>query len=194
MKSTMRRSILLTLLLGAVLGGQEFKLGSQVAEFNVQDLNGQTHAFSTLKGAVTVVTFISVQCPVSNAYNDRMNALYKDYSAKGVKFIFVNANRTEPSSAVAEHAISVGFAFPVYKDAGNRLADSFTAQVTPESYVIDSTGTIRYHGSIDDSQNPARIHNRSLSVALEAVLSGAAVSVPETKAFGCSIKRARKTT
>lgn len=190
----MCRSALLTLLVGAVLFGQEFKLGSKVADFDVQDLSGQTHAFSTLKGAVTVVTFISVQCPVSNAYNDRMNALYTDYSARGVKFIFVNANRTEPASAVAEHAKAVGFAFPVYMDAGNHLADSFNAQVTPESYVIDSTGKLRYRGSIDDSQNPARIHHRSLSTALDAVLAGAAVSVPETKAFGCSIKRARKTT
>lgn len=194
MRSTRRLSILLTLLIGIGLSAQEFKLGGKVSEFNVQDLNGQTHAFSTLKGPVTVVTFISVQCPVSNAYNDRMNALHKDYSAKGVKFIFVNANRTESAGAVAEHAKDVGFAFPVYKDADNHLANSFNAQVTPESYVIDSTGTIRYHGSIDDSQNPARIHNRGLSAALDAVLSGASVSVPETKAFGCAIKRVRKTT
>jgi peroxiredoxin len=190
----LRRFLGSTLLLGAVLWAQQFQLGSKVTDFNVQDLNGQTHAFSALKGNVTVVTFISVQCPVSNAYNDRMNDLYKDYSAKGVKFIFVNANRTEPPSIVAEHAKAVGFAFPVYKDPDNRLADSFNAQVTPESYVVDSTGTIRYHGSVDDSQNPARVRNRRLRQALDAVLSGAAVSVPETKTFGCSIKRGRKNT
>src|ERR1700738_3893988 len=122
-KSKPFRLVSATLLFGAVLFGQEFKLGSKVSEFEVQDLSGRTHAFSSLKGAVTVVTFISVQCPVSNAYNDRMNALYKEYSARGVKFIFVNANRTEPASAVAEYAKDVGFAFPVYKDVDNRLAD-----------------------------------------------------------------------
>ena len=189
------RTLLVSLLsLGAVLCAQEFKLGGKVAEFAVQDLSGQTHTFSSLKGDVTVVTFISVQCPVSNAYNDRMNALYKDYSAKGVKFIFVNANRTEPASEVAEHAKAVGFAFPVYKDSGNRVADSFNAQVTPENYIIDRTGVIRYHGSTDDSQNAARVRHQNLRAALDAVLSGSAVSAPETKAFGCSIKRTRKTT
>ena len=179
---------------GAVLCAQEFKLGGKVTDFTVQDLNGQPQTFSSLKGDVTVVTFISVQCPVSNAYNERMNALYRDYSAKGVKFIFVNANRTESASEVSEHAKAVGWAFPVYKDAGNRVADSFNAQVTPENYVMDNTGAMRYHGSIDDSQNPARVHKQSLRVALDAVLSGTAVSAPETKAFGCTIKRARKTT
>ena len=81
-----------------------------------------------------------------------MNAVYNDYTPKNVKFLFVNANRSEPASEVREHAKSVGFTFPVYKDANNVLADRFDAQVTPESYVIDSAGIIRYHGSIDDSQ------------------------------------------
>jgi thiol-disulfide isomerase/thioredoxin len=66
-------------------------------------------AFSALKGPITVVTFIATQCPVSNSYNQRMIDLYKDYTSKNVKFIFVNANRSEPASEVREHAKRVGF-------------------------------------------------------------------------------------
>lgn len=190
----MKKLLALSLFIGAVVTAQEYRLGSKISDFNVQDLSGRTVPFSELRGNVTVITFISVQCPVSNAYNDRMNAIYKDYTAKGVKFVFVNANRTEPASAVSEHAKAVGFAFPVYKDSNNELADRFNAQVTPESYVIDSTGTMRYHGSIDDSQNPARIQKQPLRTALDAVLAGSAVTIPETKAFGCSIKRVHKAT
>ncbi|HEV2687905.1 MAG TPA: hypothetical protein VGV35_05100, partial [Bryobacteraceae bacterium] len=82
----------------------------------------------------------------------------------------------------------------VYKDGNNVLADRFGAEVTPESYVIDSNGVIRYHGSIDDSQNEARIRTRGLRLALDAVLAGKPVEITQTKAFGCSIKRARRTT
>jgi peroxiredoxin len=177
----MRHILSLSLLFGCVLCAQ-----------SVQDLNGKTVPFSALKGDITVVTFISTQCPVSNSYNDRMNAIFQEYSAKGVTFIFVNANRTESPSEVQEHAKSVGFAFPVYKDMNNQLADKFGAQVTPESYVIDSAGVIRYHGSVDDSQNPARVEKHTLRMALAAVLSGAPVSIQLTKAFGCTIKRVRK--
>jgi hypothetical protein len=123
-----------------------------------------------------------------------MNALFKDYTPQDVKFIFVNANRTESANDVRNHAKNVGFVFPVYKDAGNALADRFDAQVTPESYVIDSAGIIRYHGSIDDSQNEARIRTRGLRLALDALLSGKPVELTETKAFGCVIKRGRKST
>jgi len=185
----------LTISLGVfagILSAQEFKLGSKVTDFNVQDLDGKPVAFSALRGPVTVVTFIATQCPVSNSYNQRMNAIYQDYSSKGVKFIFVNANRTEPANEVREHAHKVGFAFPVYKDADNVLADRFDAQVTPESYVIDSAGIIRYHGSIDDSQNESHIKTQRLRLALDAVLAGKPVDPAETKAFGCGIKRVHK--
>jgi hypothetical protein len=80
----------------------------------------------------------------------------------------------------------------VYKDPGNVLADRFDAQVTPESFVIDSSGIIRYHGSIDDSMNESRVHTRALRAALESVLAGKSVASTETKAFGCTIKRVRK--
>ena len=139
-----------------------------------------------------MVTFIATECPVSNSYNQRMIDVYKDYSSKNVKFIFVNANRSEPASEVRDHARRVGFPFAVYKDPGNQVADRFDAQVTPESYVIDGSGVIRYHGSIDDSMNESRVHNRALREALDALLAGRPVPRTETKAFGCTIKRVYK--
>lgn len=89
---------------------------------------------------------------------------------------------------------TVIFGFPVYKDLNNVVADRFGAQATPETFVIDSAGVIRYHGSIDDSRNEARVKFRGLRGALDAVLAGKQPEVPETRAFGCSIKRVPKTT
>ncbi len=155
----------------------------------VRDLAGKQVAIQTGKD-VTVVTFISTQCPISNDYNDRMSALYNDYSAKGVKLFFVNANSTEPASVVAEHAKSVGFSFPVYKD--ENAADKLGAQTTPESFVFGKGGKLLYHGYIDDARNVARIQNHGLRDAIDAALAGKPVANPVTKAFGCTIKKARR--
>lgn len=191
----MKRALAISLALSAgVLWTQEFKLGSKVADFSVQDLDGRPVTLSALRGTITVVTFISTQCPVSNSYNQRMNAIYKDYSPKDVKFIFVNANQNESANEVRQHAKGVGFLFPVYKDANNVVANRFDAQVTPESYIIDRAGVVRYRGSIDDSQNEARVRTRGLRMALDALLAGKPVEVTETKAFGCVIKRVRRST
>ncbi len=185
-------------LLGAALAlatlayGQDFKLGSKVSDFNLTDVKGNTVSYSALKGKLTVVTFVATKCPISNDYNERMKAVYNDYVSRGVKFIFVNSNLSEPAAEVADHAQKNGFAFQVYKDPDNAVADRFGAQVTPEAFVIDSNGVIRYHGYIDDSRNPERIQKQGLRMALDAVMAGRQVEPAETKAFGCTIKRAKK--
>src|SRR6266849_7919482 len=95
----MKRILSISLLVSAsILSAQEFKLGSKVTDFSVQDLDGKSVSFAALRGPITVVTFVSVQCPVSNGYNQRMIALYKDYTPKGVKFIL--STRTGPSPPV----------------------------------------------------------------------------------------------
>ena len=194
MKHFLTRILICALIAAAPLLAQEFRVGSQVTDFSLTQLSGSPITFSALRGNITLVMFISVQCPVSNSYNDRMEALYQDYARKGVKFIVINANRTEPAAAVAEHAQAHGFQFTLYKDENNVVADKFGATVTPETYVIDASGTIRYHGSIDDSQNPSRVTSQRVRQALDAVLAGKQPPQTETKAFGCSIKRVQKTT
>ena len=140
--------------------------------FPVQDPSGAPVQFSALRGPVTVVVFTSTTCPVSNAYNERMNSLYRDYSAKGCEVYLRQRQPERVRRGRGLHAKSVGFVFPVYKDPDNALADRFDAQVTPETYVIDSTGTLVYHGQIDDSRNEKRVQQQALRMALDAVLAG----------------------
>lgn len=180
-------------LMAGVLFGQEFKLGSKVANFTVADLKGDKISFDSLRGPTTVVIFVSTRCPISNAFNGRMNDLYKTYSAKGVKFIFIDSNANESAAEVAQHSKSVGFLFPVYKDMNNVVADRFGAQSTPETYVIDQENIVRYHGYIEDSINPARVRKHGLQMAIDDVLAGKPVETGETKAFGCTIKRTGRT-
>ena len=190
----MRKLALFASLCAVPAFGQEFRLGAPVTDFEIADLKGNPVRYSALKGDVTVVMFISAVCPISNAYNERMKAVYKDYSGKGVHFVFVNTNHNETAAEVEKHARDHGFPFAVYKDPHNVVADRFGAQVTPEAYVMDSGGVVRYRGYIDDARNEARIKDQGLRNALDAVLAGKPVARAETKAFGCTIKRQRKTT
>ena len=185
-------SVALGVFLSAGLIGQEFRLGSSVTDFTVSNFSGVPVSFSSLRGDLTVLMFVATQCPVSNAYNDRMKAVYNEYAAKGVKFVAINSNGTEPADEVRLHAATHSFPFAVYKDVDNVVADRFGAQVTPETFVIGKSGEILYHGSIDDSQNPANIKTQGLRLALDAILSGQSVARAETKAFGCGIKRLKR--
>lgn len=182
------------LLLGASLVfAQTLQPGSKAPDFTLRDVSGNPVKYKSLKGDITVVTFVATKCPISNDYNPRMNALYKDYSGKGVKFVFINSNSTEPAAEVEQHT-KANFSFTVYKDPDNIVADMFGAQVTPEVFVFDKDGILRYHGAIDDNRNESKVTTKSLRAALDAMLSGQAVPTAQTKAFGCTIKRTKKTT
>ena len=166
-------------------------IGATIDEFTLPDVNGQEHSLKSLKGKNgTVLIFIAVQCPVSNAYNERMEKLAEDYKAKGVAVIGINANASDDAATVKAHASAKGLKFPILKVSGNKLADKLGASKTPEAYFIDGNNKLLYHGRIDNSQNPDAIEANDLRQAIDSALSGKPIEKPEAKAFGCSIKRA----
>src|SRR5438270_1478270 len=165
-------------------------LGAVVPDFTLPDADGHDHTLASLRGKNgTVLIFIATRCPVSNGYNARMEKLATDYAARGVQIVGINANSTEPIEEVKQHAADKGLTFTILKDKGNRIADRFDAQVTPEAYLLDASGKLVYHGRIDNSRAGDAITATELRDAIEAVLAGKPVEKPEAKAFGCSIKR-----
>ena len=166
-------------------------VGTMIDDFKLPDIDGAERSLKALSGKNgAVLIFISVQCPVSNGYNERMQKLADDYKAKGVNVIGINSNTTEPIATVKAHASDKHFTFTVLKDDGNKIADRLGATRTPEAYVIDASGKLVYHGRIDNSQNTANITSNDLREALDEMISGKPISKTGGAAFGCSIKRA----
>ena len=165
-------------------------IGTVIEDFKLPDTNGAEHSLKSLTGKNgAILIFISVQCPVSNGYNERMEKLAEDYKAKGINVVGINSNFTEPVSAVKAHAADKHFTFEVLKDDGNKIADRLGATRTPEAYLIDAGGKLVYHGRIDNSQNTANITSNDLRDAVDELLSGKPISKTGGAAFGCSIKR-----
>lgn len=166
--------------------------GSQVTDFSLKDYTGKEHKLSAYKDkAGIVIIFVATRCPVSNAYNERMEALYKEYSAKNIAFLGINPNKEETAEEVQQHAKEHGLTFTILKDAGNVVADQFGATVTPEVFLLNKDMKVVYHGRIDDSQREAQVKKRDLKKALDDYLANKQIVDADTKAFGCSIKRVR---
>ena len=165
-------------------------IGVVIDDFKLRDADGKEHSLKSLAGSKgAVILFIATKCPVSNAYNDRMEKLAQDYKAKGINVIGINANNTEPASEVKSHAADKGLTFVILKDDGNKIADRLGATRTPEAYVLDASMKLVYHGRIDNSQRAEGISSNDLRDALDELLAGKAVTKTGGAAFGCSIKR-----
>jgi peroxiredoxin len=172
---------------------EQTKPGAKVPPFTLKDVEGTDHSLDEyLKAKYAVIMFIATQCPISNAYNERMVQLQNDYRSKGVTFVAINSNKQESVDEIKEHSSKHGFRFPVLKDVDNRIADAYGAQVTPEIFVVDGKGILHYHGRIDDNRDIDEVTSQDLRAALDALVIGQEVPRAETKAFGCTIKRVRK--
>jgi peroxiredoxin len=169
------------------------KIGSPAPDFTLPTAaDGKPVALKEMlgKSKAVAVMFIATKCPISNAYNERMAALGKEYAAKGIAFVGINSNKAELAPETAQHAAKNGFTFPVLKDEGNKVADLYGAQKTPEIFVLDPKGTLVYHGRIDETaDDPKGVKSPDLRNALDAILGAKPVPVTGTKAFGCTIKR-----
>jgi peroxiredoxin len=188
-------SVLASLLLTASLASPSraaVAIGEKLTPFALKNVaTGEEAPLARLAGKkATVLIFLSTQCPISNSYNERMAALAREYSAKGVAFVGINSNRQETPEEIARHAQETGLTFPILKDVANERADALGARVTPEAYVYDPSWRLVYHGRIDDDRYGTKVKTQDLRAALDAVVASKPVAVSETKAFGCSIKRA----
>ena len=162
----------------------------KVENFKLKDYNGREYQLSDFKNSKSVVLmFISTQCPVSNAYNERMARLFKEYKEKGIAFLGINSNNEESVDEIRKHAAEHNLGFPILKDENNVVADKFSASVTPEIYVLNGKFELLYHGRIDDSRREKDVSTSDLRMALDNIIAGRGVKVTTTKAFGCSIKR-----
>jgi peroxiredoxin len=164
-------------------------VGQPVPDFTLADLSGRTHSLKDYRGKSVVVGFISARCPISNAYKDRIRAIADEYAKRGVAFLGVNSSADESIEEARAYAAKNNLDFPILKDEGNVVADAYAAERTPKIYLIDGEGVLRYQGRIDNSQDPRMVKRNDLREALNEMLSGKPVSVAETKALGCLIKR-----
>ena len=165
-------------------------IGATIDDFTLPDVDNKDHSLKSLMGKNgAVLIFVAVQCPVSNAYNERMEQLAQDYKAKGINVIGINSNVAEDAAAVKAHAAEHKLTFTILKDPGNKIADKLGAAVTPEAYFLDTNYKLLYHGRIDNARNAAQVESNDLRNALDAALAGKAIEKTEAKAFGCSIKR-----
>lgn len=161
-------------------------IGQPLPAFEATSIQGEA---LSLEAAIrshkaVVILFTSAVCPYASYFADHVRDLSQAYGPQGVLFVGVNSNNWESREEVAEHARERGFSFPMIKDEGHAIADLLGADRTPEAYLVDSEGTLRYRGWVKSKQE-----SPDLKRAIEAVLQGRAVPRARTKAFGCAVDR-----
>jgi peroxiredoxin len=174
----------------------KLKIGDVAPDFTLQGVDGNNHSLKTLLDAkrAVVVLFTCNHCPYVRAYEDRIMALQAEFVRKDVSILCINSNdaTTHPADsfeAMKDHAGLKMFNFPYLRDETQIVAKAFGAEYTPEAFVFDHEGRLRYNGRIDDNwKDEAAVKDHTLREAIRAVLDGQLPAFPTTHAIGCTIK------
>ncbi len=174
-------------------------VGNKAPEFRLADSAGNQISLADLKDKrLVVVLFLGTECPLARLYAPRLSELADKYGEKHVALIGIDSNLQDTPEEIADYVSEHSITFPVLQDPKNIVADAFGAVRTPEVFVLDETRTVRYHGRIDGQYVPGLQKStnprRDLALALDELLAGNDVSVPETEAVGCFIGRMPKST
>ena len=144
-------------------------------------------------GHAGLVFFVCTDCPISNGYAPEIQRICSTYKSKNVGCTLVYEDVDAKPAAVRRHMAEYGYGQSTASiDTDGAMAKYAGVKVTPTAVLVDAHGSIRYRGRINNlyaslGRPRQQVTEHDLRDALDAVLSGAPVVNPETKALGCFI-------
>ncbi len=164
-------------------------IGDSAPEFTLPGTDGQEYSLET----PAVVVFTCNHCPYALAWHDRIADAARDYCGD-VGFYAINPNDAERYPGDSFDAMRErveregGWPMPYLHDESQEVARAYGAKTTPDLFVIDADGALRYRGAPDPDHEDPSLNASWLREALDSVLAGEDVARPETDPIGCSVK------
>jgi peroxiredoxin len=168
-------------------------LGSPSPNFTLTDHEGKSASLGDYAGKIVVLEWVNPDCPTvqRHAKARTMATLAEKYRDQGVVWLGVNSTSSMGAADNRRWVEASGLAYPVLDDHTGQVAKLYSAKTTPHMFVIDATGKLVYQGGIDDDVDGSKKGGVNyVDRALSEVLAGTAVSMSQTKPYGCSVKYA----
>jgi hypothetical protein len=154
------------------------------------DLTGKPADPFASPAAAQVLLFVRTDCPITNRYAPELQRLSREFHGRNVRFWMIYPDATETAVSIQNHIRQYSFPGTPLRDPGHELVKRAHVTIAPEAAVFDSSGSLKYHGRIDDryidvgtARPAAQTHD--LEDAISAVLAGKSVTHAETQAVGC---------
>lgn len=171
--------------------------GEKLPEFVVENLDGNkvsSRDWIEKDFKAIVVSVTCNHCPYAAAYEDRTINLAMETKTRGVDWYLINPNAGNPEygdDSIAKMLVKSrdnNYPFPYLADLDQTAAKALGAACTPEYYLFNADAKLVYSGRLDDEQDTDKVSKTFLKDAIEDVLAGREVAVPQSHPLGCSIK------
>lgn len=184
--------VLPTLLCAYAQAQGAVKIGAMIGKLKFTDIRSLPRTLDDFgKKKAFVIVFTSTECPLVKRYLPTLNALEKEYRAKDVQFVGINAEAGDTLIGMATQAVQHDVEFPFVKDFTGDCVRLLGVERTPEVVVLDADKRLCYRGRIDDQYRLGGVRKapttNDLKDAMDTVLAGRKVANAETTVDGCLI-------
>lgn len=165
-------------------------IGSPAPLFQLADENGKLHELAEYRGKMVVLEWTNQDCPyVQRHYRkDTMEKLAKTFE-KDVVWLAVNSTHSNTPEDTKAWKQDQGFQYATLQDPEGTVGQLYGAKTTPDLFVIDDEGVLRYAGAIDDDpRGRADAPINYVSGAIGAILASSDPDPSQTRPYGCSVK------
>ena len=170
--------------------------GDIATQFELPNANPNGPEICSLSGLLTdvgcIVVFTCNHCPYVVGSESRIEIIASRAREEGMGFVGINSN--DPDNYPTDnwdHMVKRGtnMSYPYLHDSTQEVATSWGADRTPEFYLLDRNGIIKYRGRLDDSpKDPSLATTHELMDAIDALLLDEEPETPRTDSIGCSVK------
>jgi peroxiredoxin len=176
------------------------ELGTQLPHFRLPNVDGRMISDTDFASAnALLIVFSCNHCPFVKHIREAFVKFAKEYQARGLAVVAINANDAEAypadsPEAMKQEATAAGFTFPYLYDESQDVAREFLAACTPDFFLFDKDRCLRYRGEFDDSRpgNNIPVTGSELRAAADGVLSGRGPQAVQKPSVGCSLKWKRR--
>ncbi|MEZ4368321.1 MAG: redoxin family protein [Kofleriaceae bacterium] len=177
-------------------------VGKPAPDFTLNDLDGAPVNLAALRGKTVVLEWFNPKCPFVVASHTKGSLVdaAKRHTEAGVVWLAINSGGPGKQGHELAHNVegakTFGLSHPILRDEDGAVGKAYGATNTPNLFVIDGEGVVRYAGAVDNSpdgeaQSPeGGTLVRYVDAALEDLAAGRPVATPSTKPYGCSVKYA----
>jgi peroxiredoxin len=173
------------------------ELGSPAPDFSLlEPTTGKTVSRDDFADAgALLVVFLSNHCPYVKHIAGGLAEFAREYTAKGLAVVGINANDVErypddAPEAMVEEVERRGYGFPYLFDDEQEVAKAYHAACTPDFFLYDRDRRLAYRGQFDASRpgSDVPVTGEDLRAAADAVLTGRDPGPDQTPSVGCNIK------
>jgi len=172
------------------------ELGIKAPDFTLPDPAGELHSltdFAINKGLLVI--FMCNHCPYVLHIREKLVEKIRSYQQQGITVVAINSNDFDaypddnPKNMEID-SVKYGYTFPYLVDEQQEVAKAYGAACTPDFFLFDAQQKLVYRGQFDGARpgNNEPVTGADLSLAVEQVLAGKAVSPEQKPSMGCNIK------